>query len=116
MPTLYYVHWNDEELASRMAPLARAGYTVRGHGSTTESAEIRAPYPDALVISLDRLPSHGRAIAEWFWEAKTRQGIPIVFEGGVRDKVQVARARFPKARFCRSGGVLEALERLGLRP
>ena len=34
------------------------------------------------MISLDRLPSHGRAVAEWLWEAKKRQHIPIVFLGG----------------------------------
>jgi hypothetical protein len=116
MPTVFYVHWNEEELTGRVRALEAAGYRVLSHSSTSQHARLAEPYPDAVVISLDRLPSHGRAIAEWFWEAKKRQAIPIVFEGGAQEKVAATRARFPKARFCKTGGVVPLPERLGIEP
>jgi hypothetical protein len=62
------------------------------------------------VISLDRLPSHGRAIAELIWEAKKRQRIPILFAGGAPDKVKATREKLPKARYCGWDEVLRTLE------
>ena len=32
--------------------------------------------PEVLVISLERLPSHGRAVAKWLWSAQYRRAIP----------------------------------------
>ncbi len=37
-----------------------AGHTVHSHWSMTEHAALKDPLPEALVISLDRLPSHAR--------------------------------------------------------
>ena len=112
MARIFYVHWNESEASERMAPMADAGHEVRGHWSTDSSPSLKSELPDAVVISLDRLPSHGRAVAEWFREAKSRRHIPIVFEGGKSDKVSVARERFPEALFCGTGQVQDALERL----
>ena len=36
------------------------------------------------MISLERLPSHGRAVAKWLWSAQYRRVIPVVFVGGRR--------------------------------
>ncbi len=100
MARIFYVHWNQEELEPRVAALRAAGHDVIAHASTETVAKIAEPYPDAVVISLDRLPSHGRAVAEWFWEAKKRQGIPILFAGGQPHKVAATRHKFPHAFFC----------------
>lgn len=110
---VFYIHWNEEECKERVRALRAAGHVVRSHWSTTEAADLKEKFPDALVISLDRLPSHGRAIAEWLWEAKKRQHIPIVFEGGAPDKVAATKAKFPQAKFCNIGGVPETLAQLG---
>ena len=91
MARIFYVHWNESEALERIAPLTKSGHDVRAHWSTGSSPSLKRELPDAVVISLDRLPSHGRAVAEWFWEAKSRRHIPIVFEGGKPDKVAVAR-------------------------
>ena len=109
---LFYVHWNEGECKERVRELRRAGHVVRAHWSTTTSPDLKAKLPEALVISLDRLPSHGRAIAEWLWEAKKRQHIPIVFEGGAADKVAATKAKFVAALYCRTGAVADALARL----
>jgi len=91
--------------------LKKAGYKIASHWSTETHARFGEALPDAVVISLDRLPSHGRAVAEWFVEAKKRQHIPIIFAGGQSDKVQATKAKFPQAAFCATEELAAALER-----
>ncbi len=110
MAKIFYLHWNEAELKERIAPLVKAGYEVAYHWSTAEHAKFGEALPEAVVISLDRLPSHGRAVAEWLWEAKKRQHIPIVFAGGQPDKVKATKAKFPKAIFCATEKVPEILK------
>jgi len=100
MAKVFYVHWNEAELQERLAPLKKAGYDLAAHWSTETHTRFGETLPDAVVISLDRLPSHGRVVAEWFVEAKKRQHIPIIFSGGQPDKVKAAKAKFPQAIFC----------------
>jgi len=109
MAKILYVHWNEAELEARVAPLKAAGHKVLGHWNQEEHATIGKVLPDAVVISLDRLPSHGRALAEWFWEAKKRQHIPLLFAGGKPEKCEETRSKFPKAGYCGTDGVVEAL-------
>ena len=110
MAKIFYLHWNEAELKERLAPLQKACYEVTSHWSTETHAQFGETLPEAVVISLDRLPSHGRAVAEWFWEAKKRQHIPIIFAGGQPDKVKATKAKFPKAIFCAADGVLTVLK------
>jgi hypothetical protein len=112
MAKIFYLHWNEAEAKARLAPLTKAGYEVTCHWSTEEHAKFGDALPDAVVISLDRLPSHGRAVAEWFWEAKKRQHIPIIFAGGQPDKMKATRAKFSKAIFCAGEEVPAVLERM----
>jgi hypothetical protein len=100
MAKIFYLHWNEAEIKQRLAPLAKAGHEVIFHWSVEEHAKFGETLPDAVVISLDRLPSHGRAVAEWFWEAKKRQHIPIIFAGGQPVKVNAIKTKFPQAIYC----------------
>ena len=86
-----------------------AGHVVRVHWSTPSVPSLKGEFPDEAVISLDRLPSHGRAVAEWFWEAKSRRYTPMVLEGGKPEKMAVVRERFPEARFCETGQAANVL-------
>ena len=86
-----------------------AGHVVRVHWSTQSVPSLKGEFPDEAVISLDRLPLHGRAVAEWFWEAKSRRHIPMVLEGGKPEKMAVVRERFPEARFCETGQAANVL-------
>lgn len=106
---IFYIHWHRDELEERSAPLRKAGHEVRGHWDVSNVAKLVDYLPDVFVISLDRLPSHGRSHAGWFWEAKKRQTIPIVFAGGQPDKVQVARNQFPQALFCTTDEVPDVI-------
>lgn len=109
MPSIAYLHWHEAELQERIALLRKSGYEVIGHANADTHAKFVEPLPEALIISLDRLPSHGRAVAEWFWEAKKRQHIPIIFAGGQADKVKSTKEKFPTAIFCATAEVPERL-------
>jgi hypothetical protein len=112
MKNLFFIHWNEDELKEKIKPLKKAGFKVDYHFSTETTANIKDNLPDALVICLDRLPSHGRAYAEWLWEAKKRQHIPILFCGGQPDKVEATRLKFPKAIYCTNEKLIATLEKL----
>jgi DNA-binding NarL/FixJ family response regulator len=109
MAKVFLVHWNEAECVALASALRRGGHEVVIHWSTETGAPLKDALPDVLVISLDRLPSHGRAVAEWLWEAKKRQHIPIVFAGGEPAKVQATRNSFPKARFCSTKSLLDTI-------
>lgn len=109
MARVFLLHWNEAECKARASVLRRAGHDVVLHWSTETSAPLKDDLPEVAVISLDRLPSHGRAVAEWLWEAKKRQHIPIIFAGGEPAKVQATRDKFPKARFCSTDALLDTL-------
>jgi hypothetical protein len=106
---VFYFHWNEKELADRSEILRRAGHKVDGHWSTQTNPKFGDYLPDVFVISLDRLPSHGRGNAAWIWETKKRQRIPIIFSGGPPEKVDVFRQQFPRAIFCGSNDVVETI-------
>jgi hypothetical protein len=112
MATLFYLHWDEDEAQERAQPLVAAGHKVHVHWRKDDPPKLPNPLPEISIISLDRLPSHGRAVAEWLWEAKSRRHIPIIFEGGTPGKVATTRSRFPKAHFCASGGVLPMIAKL----
>ncbi|MFN7921479.1 MAG: hypothetical protein U0Q16_15360 [Bryobacteraceae bacterium] len=98
---LRLVHWNEteaRELAGR----------IRGKGIQVEVAPIsgkevirtiREDPPDVVVISLDRLPSHGREVAAALRMTKATRHVPIVFAGGEPEKVAKVRERLPDAGF-----------------
>lgn len=114
-PTMHvlYLHWHAEELATRVAPLRQAGYSIAEHSSTAAAPSLQDHLPDVAVLSLARLPSHGRAVAEWLWEAKKRQHIPIVFVDGAPEKVAVTKKKFPTAHYCTADKLLATLAKLG---
>ncbi|MBI5858179.1 MAG: hypothetical protein HZB42_11105 [Sphingobacteriales bacterium] len=112
MKNIFIIHWNETELKEKIAPLKKAGYKVGYHFSQETTANFKDNLPEALVICLDRLPSHGRAYAEWMWEAKKRQHIPIIFCGGQPDKVEATRLKFPKAIYCSNENLVDMLMKL----
>jgi hypothetical protein len=113
MAKLFVVHWDRDELDQLVGPLVQAKHLVRGHWSTKTTANLKE-LPDMIIISLERLPSHGKAIAEWMWEAKKRQTIPIVFVGGNAKKVEPLKTQFPKAKFCSVARLPMTIEKLAM--
>ena len=58
----------------------------------------RAP-PDAVVIDLTRMPSHGRAVAAHIRVTKYTRHLPIIFVDGDPEKVEAIRKRLPDATY-----------------
>lgn len=52
-----------------------------------------------MLIDLDRLPSHGLAVAIMLRTSKSMQCIPIVFAGGAEEKIARVRGELPDAIF-----------------
>src|SRR5678809_473606 len=112
MKKIVFIHFHEVELKEKIQPMKQAGYKVDYHFSTESVADFRQDLPDVLVICLDRLPSHGRRYAEWLWEAKKLQHIPIIFCGGKNDKVDATRAKLPQAIYCNNEKLLATLEKI----
>lgn len=114
MPIVFFLHYHQVEAEQRAADLkSETGFDIRFHWSTEKPPVWEGGYtPDAVVLSLDRLPSHSRHYAEWLWEAKKRQHIPIIFSGGRPEKIEVARAKFPNAVYCSWEATAETLKRI----
>jgi DNA-binding response OmpR family regulator len=114
MPRLFYIHWNKPEAIVAVRELRAAGYTVAYHSETGEDAWklLNEKPPDALVISLARLPSHGRRVAAVTVETKKLREVPIIFVGGEAEKVRIARKEFPVAAFCESDEMIDVVRRV----
>ncbi len=114
MARVFYVHWNKDEALETVRELRDAGHGVDLHWNTGEEAWrlLKEGPPDALVISLDRLPSHGRTVANVTTESKRLRGLPVIFVGGEPDKVAATRAKFSGATFCSRTELLKLLKRI----
>lgn len=109
MARVFLLHWHESEGKAYAAALRSQGHKVVLHWNTETHAPLKDALPEIALISLERLPSHGRAVAEWLWEAKKRRHIPIVFFGGEPAKVAATRTRFPTAHFCDAGALARTL-------
>jgi len=112
MKKILFIHFSEAELKEKIQPLKKAGYKVEYHFSTETTANFKDNLPDVLVICLDKLPSHGSRYAEWLWEAKKRQHIPVIFCGGKPEKVITVKEKLPKAIFCSNEKVFTTLEKI----
>lgn len=94
---LILVHWDADEAEALAAPLRVDGWQVRI--GNFELKELKANPPVAVLISLRRLPSHGREVADALWYTKWGRAIPIIFFDGEPGKVGATRKKFPAAQF-----------------
>ena len=61
--------------------------------------ELAADPGDAVVIDLDRLPSHGRELGVFLRRRKASRATPLLFAGGEREKVERTRSVLPDAAY-----------------
>jgi hypothetical protein len=95
------VCWNQELAAERASVLKKAGLDV--DASPFDPAgmitRLRENPPAVMLIDLDRLPSHGRSVAIMVRSSKSMGHLPIVFAGGVKEKIERVRTEVPDAIF-----------------
>jgi CheY-like chemotaxis protein len=111
------IHWNAAEAGRYLALLTEAGHRVEysPEFSPRLLREWRLSPPDAFIIDLSRLPSHGREIAVALRQSKATRTIPIVFCEGEEEKVAKTRTLLPDAIFCKFARLKSAL-RVARRP
>lgn len=112
------VCWNPELAAERKGLLEAAGFRVDASPFHTSAlvGHIRDLAPDAVVIDLDRMPSHGRAVAHVLRQGKSTRGVPIVFAGGAPEKVARIQNELPDAVFAAWQAIAPALRRAIAHP
>jgi hypothetical protein len=108
------IHWKAAEAAPLIDACRNAGFEVHydAGGATTVMRAVRTNVPDAFVIDLSRLPSHGREVAIWIRRAKSTRLVPLVFVGGEASKVTAIRELLPDAGYCEIGKLPTTLKRV----
>ncbi|HLJ47704.1 MAG TPA: hypothetical protein VKU01_16925 [Bryobacteraceae bacterium] len=116
------IHWNSAEAEACVVTLRKAGFEV-DYAEKFDSAVFRAVKqspPDAFVIDLSRLPSHGREIATALRGARPTRRTPILFVDGEPEKVEKVRTQLPDAIYTDTkhlrSAVRDALARTGEAP
>lgn len=124
--TIRLICWNEADAIARARILRRAGYHViadppeNAGGAKNPGGMVRyfrELSPDAVVIDLDRLPSHGRELGLSLRASKSTRHLRLVFAGGVPAKVEIVRAAIPDAIFTPwDDDVAAAIERTFAQP
>lgn len=88
MSRIALVHWNAAEADERAERLRKAGHEVETvfEGGGEGFRGFRANPPDAFVIDLTRLPSHGRQVGIFVRQQRTLRRVPIVFVAGAEGR------------------------------
>jgi hypothetical protein len=100
-PSVRLVCWNRDLADERADSLSRAGFRVDAAPLKTSglAGQFKDDPPAAIVIDLDRLPSHGMAVGLFLRRAKSTRHIPLLFAGGAAEKVERVREQLPDAGF-----------------
>ena len=106
------VSWSGEA-ADRARLVEAAGFPVDASEIPAGRAvgHVRDLAPAAVVIDLDRAPSHGRAIAMVLRAGKSTGHVPIVFAGGAPEKIARVRQDLPDVVFTTWKAVGAALKK-----
>ena len=101
MASIRLVSWNRHLARERARVLREAGFSVDASplGTSGLIGQFRDRQPAAVLIDLDRLPSHGREVAIVLRNSKSTRYMPIVFAGGLAEKVERVRCELPDAIF-----------------
>jgi CheY-like chemotaxis protein len=113
---IFLFHWNAEEAAYHAEQLREWGWRVEVEaedGARGSKALIADP-PNVILIYHTRLPSHGRATADYLAQHKATQDIPIVFVGGDYDALQKTRAKLPGAIYVSENMLKPQLDEMAL--
>ena len=118
MKTVQLVHWNEDEGLERQQQLEALGFEAAFDfgDSLSVSRRIKADPPDAVVIDLSRIPSHGREVAHSIRSVKATRHLPIVFVDGEPEKVEKTRQFIPDATFTTWGRIKTALPKAIAKP
>jgi CheY-like chemotaxis protein len=118
MPRVRLIHWKAGEAGARVEQLEAAGFRVEFSLVSPPDLfrKLKSDPPDAVVIDLTRLPSHGREIAGALRKQKATRRVPLVFVEGEAEKVARIRALLPDAVYTSWSRIRSALKRAIAHP
>ncbi len=101
MARVRIVHWKEPQAGPLIESCRACGFEVEYDAVRFQELAklIRSRPPDALVIDLTCLPSHGRDSAIYLRRTKYARHIPLVFVDGEPEKVEKVREQLPDATF-----------------
>jgi hypothetical protein len=113
MAMVRLVCWKEETARERARVVKGAGFNVDASPLNPSGliGHFRVNMPSIVLIDLDRLPSYGREVAVALRQSKTTRHLPIVFAGGVQEKVARIRQELPDAFFTDWKNAAAALKR-----
>ncbi|MBT9330466.1 hypothetical protein [Paracidobacterium acidisoli] len=116
------ISWNTEAIGEQKQRLERAGFTLELsiHRSSGLIGKLARAGVDAVVIDLSSKPSYGREIGIQLRGSPTTRPVPLVFAGGVEEKIALVRVEIPDAVYCSweqiAAGVKHAIDHAPVRP
>lgn len=118
MARVRLIHWNGPEGRELRLRLASLGHHAEfddldGPGVMRK---LRVDPPDAFVIDLSRLPSHGREVGMALRTMKVTRAVPIVFVDGDPEKVKGIKSLLPDATYTTWSRLKDALPRAIAKP
>jgi hypothetical protein len=117
--TVRLICWKEADAARHAAELRRAGDRVIADPLANPGGAVRyfrELNPDAVVIDLDRLPSHGRELGMSLRASKSTCHLPLIFAGGIAEKIDPIRSAIPGVIFTAWSDVATAVERAMAQP
>jgi hypothetical protein len=101
MSLVRLICWKEDLARERAALLKAARLDVDASPLNTSRliGRIMENPPAAIVIDLDRMPSHGLAVGVVLRRSASARRIPLVFAGGADEKVARIRQQLPDAVF-----------------
>jgi len=101
MSLVRLICWKEELARERAVVLKKARFEVDASPLNTSRliGRIMANPPLAIVIDLDRMPSHGLAVGVVLRRSASARRIPLVFAGGLEEKAERIRRELPDAVF-----------------
>ncbi len=107
------LHWNRTEAEERAAHLTSEGFQVEVvvPGGLQFLRTLKRDPPEAIVISLDRLPMQGRDVALTIRLDKQVRRIPMLFAGGASAKVARVKESLPDAGYAAWSEISGAIRR-----
>ena len=96
------ISWNTQAAAERKLLLEAQGFRVNPalSNGTGMVGKLTSAAPLALIIDLDWKPAYGREVAIYLRNTASVRHLPMIFAGGVAEKIARVRAELPDAVYC----------------
>jgi len=110
--------WDDDLARRRAESLAGFGFDIDASRLNPSGlvGQFKALAPAAVLIDLDRLPSHGREVGVALRQSPSTRSIPVVFAGGAADKLERIRRELPDAIFTDWKNAARAVKKAAAHP